>query len=126
MRTLIVFLLIGLSTGSSWASVREERSQLAAYGTAYCMSRLGSDPIRAEADMAMNGYVQLSSYESEHAYRAVRRHIDQAVPDPVPVYQTNGKAAVLMVCLSLGQRPDFLKLVRQQDRHLPSRTQKLR
>ncbi|WP_310567732.1 hypothetical protein [Hydrogenophaga sp.] len=119
-------LLMGLSISSSWADIRESRSQLAAYGTAYCMSRLGAGPIKVEADMAMNGYFQLSSYESEDAYRAVRRHIDQAVPNPIPVYQTTGKAAVLMVCLGLGQHPDFLKLVRQQDRHLPNRTTKRR
>ena len=122
MRALMFSLLMGLSISSSWASVREERTQLAAYGTAYCMSRLGADPLKSEADLAMNGYLQLSSYEGEDAYRAVRRHVDQVAPNPLPVYQTTGKAAVLMVCLSLGQHPDFLKLVRQQDRHLPNRT----
>ncbi len=124
MRALIFSLLMGLSISSSRANLLEERSQLTAYGTAYCMSRLGADPIKAEADLAMNGYFQLSSYEGEDTYRAVRRHIDKAIPNTVPVYQSTGKAAVLMVCLSLGQHPDFLKLVRQQDRYLPRRTTK--
>lgn len=124
MKVLVFSLLMGLSISPVWANTREERSQLAAYGTAYCMSRLGTDAIQTEADLAMGGYLQLSNYESEEAYRAVRRHVDKAVPNPLPVYQSTGKAAVLMVCLSLGQHPDFLKLVRQQDRYLPRRTTK--
>jgi hypothetical protein len=126
MRTLLFSLLIVLGTPPCWAATDADRSQLAAYGIAYCISKIGTEPLKTEADLAMGGFVQLSRYENEEAYRSVRRHVDELILTPLPVYQTTGKTATLMICLDMGHNPNFLKTVRKQDLHLPTPTSRHR
>lgn len=122
MNTALLALLACLGCATTvGATERTDRSLLAAYGTAYCMSKIGTETLKAEANLAMGGYVQLSSYESEDAFQAVRKYVDGALPSPLPVYQTTGQPAALMICLDLTQKREYANLVRRQDRYLPRR-----
>lgn len=82
---LCVLLLPPWTTAS--AENATERERLAAYGVAHCIYKHAIGDTQREARLAVRGFFQLSAYESEKAFAAVRQYMDQNVKAPLGVYQ---------------------------------------
>lgn len=106
---------------SAAASPALEREYLAAYGVVHCLHKHASGVTQREAALAGGGFFQVSSYESELAFAAVRQYMDQHVKAPLGVYQDTNQPAALMACVQAGQSARYRAVVRAKDRHLPKR-----
>lgn len=108
---------------SAAASPALERENLAAYGVVHCLHKHASGDTQREAALALGGFFQVSSYESEQAFAAVRQYMDQHVKAPLGVYQDTNQPAALMACVQAGQSARYRAVVKSQDRHLPKNKQ---
>jgi hypothetical protein len=117
-RFIATLLTCPLSWGAN-ANSDIERERLAAYGVAHCLHKHASGDTQREAGLALGGFFQLSAYESEQAFAAVRQYMDKHMKAPLGVYQDTNQPAALMACVQAGQSARYLAVVKAQDRHLP-------
>ncbi len=119
MKSWLTFVLVASLCWTVHANTLLERERLAAYGVVHCLHKHASGDTQREAGLALGGFFQLSAYESEQAFAAVRQYMDKHVKAPLGVYQDTNQPAALMACVQAGQSARYLAVVKAQDRHLP-------
>lgn len=121
MRSVLLLLVVGLTACSTRAADTEvdPRLTLKKWGLAYCIAE-NVEGRTAQGGAAMGGYFQLGRHESEDAYRNVRRFFDDWVAERPAIPKTPGTDLSLMTCINAYESTEYGRVVREQDRFLPS------
>ncbi|AMC35367.1 hypothetical protein ACFQNF_10045 [Iodobacter arcticus] len=115
-RLIVIILFIYPAMAISATKVTETRSILKKWGLAYCLS--SNEQLKKEAGLARGGYFQLGSHDDEAAYVKVRGYFDAYLKKSRLVGQQSGEELTVMKCLDAYERPDYDRLIKEQDRYI--------
>ena len=88
------------------------------YGLAFCLHQYGSGSLQSEARQALGGYFELGQHDHRAAYAHVEKYFSEQMTAFTGVYKESNEPAILMQCISIYQKNEFIEIIRKNDKFL--------
>ncbi|MGH8083939.1 MAG: hypothetical protein ACREPV_01505 [Lysobacter sp.] len=120
MRFLIALTMLAISGQAiSACPTAEARSTLKKWGFAYCLKTHYEAGHKLDsAAVALGGYFQLGSHNSEQAYDNVRQFVDERFNAMHKTSKQPGQNLAVMTCLDIYESREYRSMIVDQDRFI--------